>query len=95
MNPYRTRNSVRVGRLVIRNEDDIWTASSEDIKGLNIEADTREEAISEALSWARELAVRNGFVTDAARLLCVIESDGARITDHRAVGSFAERTWLS
>jgi predicted RNase H-like HicB family nuclease len=57
--------SARTFRIQVeRSKEGVWTATCDHIPGLNIESDTREDAIREARAWAPELLRANGIVAD-------------------------------
>jgi|GEM_PF-6854862 len=43
-------------------EGSVWCASSDEIPGLNIEGETREDAENEAVEWATDLLADNHIV---------------------------------
>ncbi|MGL5114704.1 MAG: type II toxin-antitoxin system HicB family antitoxin [Beijerinckiaceae bacterium] len=63
-----------VATLVLRLEPEgIWTATSPEIPGVNIEGDTADEALVEGIRWAEALAIDNGIVAPGTRIAFAID----------------------
>jgi predicted RNase H-like HicB family nuclease len=62
-----------------RAEEGVWTATSADVPGLNVEGDTLEEAMAEARVWAPELLRANGAVTDDQSIELLFTREGERV----------------
>jgi predicted RNase H-like HicB family nuclease len=60
-------------------EEGVWTATSTDIAGLNVEGDTIEQAIVEARTWALELLRANGTVTEDESIELLFIREGERV----------------
>jgi predicted RNase H-like HicB family nuclease len=60
-------------------EEGVWTATSTDIPGLNVEGDTVERAIEEARTWAPELLRANGTVADDESIELMFTREGQRV----------------
>ncbi len=64
---------------VARADEGVWTATSADIAGLNVEGETFEEAIAEARIWAPELLRANGAVAENEAIELVFTRMGERL----------------
>jgi predicted RNase H-like HicB family nuclease len=60
-------------------EEGVWTATSADIAGLNVEGDTIEQAMAEARAWAPELLRANGTVAEDESIELLFIREGERV----------------
>ena len=60
-------------------EEGVWTATSTDIAGLNVEGDTIEQAMAEARTWAPELLHANGTVAEDQLIELLFIREGERV----------------
>jgi predicted RNase H-like HicB family nuclease len=60
-------------------DEGVWTATSADVPGLNVEGETFEDAIAEARIWAPELLRANGAVAEDEAIELVFKREGERL----------------
>ena len=61
---------------MVREAADLFTARSETVPGLNLEAESERELVEEIRSWAPELLIENGVVGPHQSFSLVISASG-------------------